>query len=52
MTENLVFEPGAAAKARTLTTAEQYAELYQRSVTDPDGYRWMLATFKKLVPFG
>lgn len=21
-------------------------------VTDPDGYRWMLATFKKLVPFG
>ena len=22
-----------------------------RSVTDPDGYRWVLATFKKLVPF-
>jgi PhnB protein len=21
------------------------------TVTDPDGYRWMLATFKKLVPF-
>jgi uncharacterized glyoxalase superfamily protein PhnB len=21
-------------------------------VTDPDGYRWVLATFKKLVPFG
>jgi uncharacterized glyoxalase superfamily protein PhnB len=20
-------------------------------VTDPDGYRWVLATFKKLVPF-
>jgi uncharacterized glyoxalase superfamily protein PhnB len=20
-------------------------------VTDPDGYRWMLATFRKLVPF-
>jgi uncharacterized glyoxalase superfamily protein PhnB len=20
-------------------------------VTDPDGYRWMLATFKKLAPF-
>lgn len=20
-------------------------------ITDPDGYRWMLATFKKLVPF-
>jgi uncharacterized glyoxalase superfamily protein PhnB len=22
------------------------------TVTDPDGYRWVLATFKKLVPFG
>ena len=21
-------------------------------VTDPDGYRWVLATFKKLAPFG
>jgi uncharacterized glyoxalase superfamily protein PhnB len=21
------------------------------AVTDPDGYRWVLATFKKLVPF-
>ncbi len=21
------------------------------AVTDPDGYRWILATFKKLVPF-
>jgi PhnB protein len=21
------------------------------TITDPDGYRWMLATFKKLVPF-
>jgi PhnB protein len=21
------------------------------TVTDPDGYRWMLATFKKLAPF-
>jgi uncharacterized glyoxalase superfamily protein PhnB len=21
-------------------------------VTDPNGYRWVLATFKKLVPFG
>lgn len=21
-------------------------------ITDPDGYRWILATFKKLVPFG
>ena len=22
------------------------------TVTDPDGYRWVLASFKKLVPFG
>ena len=22
------------------------------TVTDPDGYQWVLATFKKLVPFG
>jgi lactoylglutathione lyase len=22
------------------------------TVTDPDGYRWVLATFKKLAPFG
>lgn len=22
------------------------------TITDPDGYRWLLATFKKLVPFG
>lgn len=22
------------------------------AVTDPDGYRWVLATFKKLAPFG
>src|SRR6185436_17064771 len=22
------------------------------TITDPDGYRWVLATFKKLVPFG
>jgi uncharacterized glyoxalase superfamily protein PhnB len=21
------------------------------TVTDPDGYRWLLATFKKLMPF-
>jgi len=38
MSEILVFEPSAAAKARTLTTAEQYAEMYQRSVADPNGF--------------
>ena len=38
MSENLVFEPNAAAKARTLTTAEQYAANYARSISDPDGF--------------
>jgi acetyl-CoA synthetase len=38
MTETVVFEPSAAAKARTLTTAEQYAQMYQRSIDDPDGF--------------
>jgi len=38
MTENLVFEPSGRAKATTLTTAAQYAELYRRSVSDPDGF--------------
>jgi acetyl-CoA synthetase len=38
MTENQVFEPSAAAKARTLTTAKQYEDLYRRSVEDPNGF--------------
>ena len=38
MTENLVFEPSAEAKARTFVTAAQYAEMYARSVSDPDGF--------------
>jgi acetyl-CoA synthetase len=38
MTENLVFEPSAAAKQRTHTTAEQYEERYERSLSDPDGF--------------
>ena len=38
MSENLVFEPSAAALARTRTTAQQYEELYARSVNDPDGF--------------
>jgi acetyl-CoA synthetase len=38
MSETLVFEPDAAAKARTLTTAEQYAANYARSISDPDGF--------------
>ncbi len=38
MTENLVFPPSEAAKARTLTTKAQYDELYARSLSDPDGF--------------
>ena len=38
MTNNLVFEPSAEAKARTWTTAAQYEELYARSVNDPEGF--------------
>ncbi|MBN9345035.1 MAG: acetate--CoA ligase [Devosia sp.] len=38
MSENLVFEPSDAAKARTLTTKAQYDEMYARSISDPDGF--------------
>jgi acetyl-CoA synthetase len=38
MTENLVFEPSAEAKARTFVTAAQYAEMYACSVSDPESF--------------
>ncbi|WP_193335289.1 acetate--CoA ligase [Devosia beringensis] len=38
MSEQLVFQPSAAAIARTHTTAAQYNEMYQRSISDPDGF--------------
>jgi len=38
MSEELVFQPSAEAVARTRTTAEQYEALYQRSISDPDGF--------------
>ncbi len=38
MSENLVFQPSEAAKARTLTTKAQYDEMYARSISDPDGF--------------
>jgi uncharacterized glyoxalase superfamily protein PhnB len=46
----------AAAEARKagagVTDAEDQAWGDRTSViTDPDGYRWVLATFKKLAPF-
>tara|TARA_R110002020_G_scaffold149565_3_gene325924 strand:- start:829 stop:2775 length:1947 start_codon:yes stop_codon:yes gene_type:complete len=38
MSEQLVFQPSAAAIARTHTTATQYNDMYQRSISDPDGF--------------
>ena len=38
MSDQLVFQPSAAAIARTHTTAEQYAAQYERSIKDPDGF--------------
>ena len=38
MSDDKVFEPSSAAKARTLTTAAQYEEMYARSVNDPEGF--------------
>ncbi|MEO8883268.1 MAG: acetate--CoA ligase, partial [Devosia sp.] len=38
MSDNQLFEPSAATLARTLTTAEQYKEMYARSISDPDGF--------------
>ena len=38
MSENLVFEPSEAAKARTLTTKAQYDEMYARSLSDPERF--------------
>src|SRR3569623_1525590 len=38
MSDNQVFPPSEAAKARTWTTKAQYDEMYARSVKDPDGF--------------
>ena len=38
MSEQLVFQPSAAAIARTRTTKAQYDEMYARSISDPDGF--------------
>jgi acetyl-CoA synthetase len=38
MSNDLVFEPSEAAKARTYTTRAQYDEMYARSVNDPDAF--------------
>src|SRR3569623_1457887 len=38
MSDDLIFEPSEAARARTLVTKEQYEEMYARSISDPDGF--------------
>ena len=38
MSEQLVFQPSAAAIARTHVTKDQYDAMYARSVSDPDGF--------------
>ena len=38
MSDQLLFQPSAAAVARTHTTKDQYAELYARSINDPNGF--------------
>jgi acetyl-CoA synthetase len=38
MSDDLVFQPSPAALARTRTTAEQYQQMYQRSVAEPDAF--------------
>ena len=38
MSEQLLFQPSAAALAHTHTTADKYDSLYARSVSDPDGF--------------
>jgi acetyl-CoA synthetase len=38
MSDQHLFQPTAEISARTLTTPEQYAELYLRSIDDPDGF--------------
>ena len=38
MSEQLVFQPSAAAIARTHVTKAQYDAMYARSVSDPDGF--------------
>jgi len=38
MSEQIVIEPSAEAKARTWVTAEQYEAMYAQSVNDPEGF--------------
>ena len=38
MSDDQLFEPSAAAKARAKVNAAQYEEMYARSIADPDGF--------------
>ena len=38
MSDDQLFEPSAAAKARAKVNAAQYEEMYARSISDPDGF--------------
>jgi acetyl-CoA synthetase len=38
MSEPLVFQPSAAAIARTHVTKDQYEQMYARSISDPNGF--------------
>ena len=38
MSDDLIFEPSEAAKARTFITKDKYEEMYARSISDPDGF--------------
>ena len=38
MSDDLLFEPSAAALARTHVTKDQYEQMYARSVSDPEGF--------------
>ncbi|GHA14966.1 acetyl-coenzyme A synthetase [Devosia pacifica] len=52
MSDQLIFEPSETAIANTLTTKEQYEALYERSVSDPDGFwREQAARLDWIKPF-
>jgi acetyl-CoA synthetase len=38
MSDKALFEPSAEAKKHALVNEQQYQELYQRSISDPDGF--------------
>ena len=51
MRSEIGLRPTAAPTAREALGVQTFDAMLRYVVTDPDGYRWVLATFKKLVPF-